>query len=132
MYRIGTSEDLNVPISYCINGHGNDVRVHLAGVVTNTEVIDFEVDIIQDPNIVSGFNMLIDGSQVIHIEIQTPIISCLLEIERVFPEKFMQARRAFVFNSPRHDAWARQLIAHTPGVGQIFFDLNTAVAWLYD
>lgn len=117
-------------IQYVVDQLENYVHVQLTDTLSSEDAIDFEADLIKDKRVQPGFSLLFDASDVRLIQIDRPVVNGLLEMEKVFPDKFVGARRAFVFNSEANFSWAIYFKDHALGRNFVDVNLDKARAWL--
>lgn len=117
-------------IQYYVDKKSNHVDVILTGNVTDKDAIGFEVEVIDDPDIMPGFSMLVDATSASQIQIPNTSVHSLIEIEHASPSKFRNVRRAYVFKSDECSNWAFQFNAKAKGINRVFYDMGAAINWL--
>ena len=117
-------------IEYVVDVRENHVHAKLANTLSNEDAIDFEADLIGDDRVQPGFSLLFDASCVRNVQLNHDVVKGLLEMEQVFPDKFVGARRAFVFDRRSDFGWALYFRDRAQGCNFIGFNVEKAQAWL--
>lgn len=98
--------------------------------MSSEDAIDFEADLIGDIRVLPGFSLLFDASAVRSVQLNTEVVAGLLEMEQIFPDKFVGSRRAFVFHRDSDFGWALYFRDHAQGRNLVAVNVENALAWL--
>jgi len=119
-----------MPVKYHINEENNFLYVKVVDSLDREDMISFEAKIIGDTRVRPGFTALFDAAAIRVDDIDQNVANVLLDMERIYPERFKDAKRALLVSHNMGWDFITDFAKEADGNNLVFFSLDVALVWL--